>query len=61
MTGTSNEHDFTSDIEKALATCGGHLAIGPVGYSLHYGRGATLSGYDPDRLKTRCIEAVRSR
>ena len=33
----------------AMAIVGGHLFIGPHGYTLHYAKGATLSGYEIGR------------
>ena len=42
-------------ITQALAVPGGHLAIGRGGYSLHFKRGATTSGYDIEEMKARCI------
>ena len=42
-------------ITQALAVQGGHLAIGRGGFTLHFKRGATLSGYDSDDMKARCI------
>ncbi len=44
-------------ITQALAVQGGHLTIGRGGYTLHFKRGATLSGYDTDEMKDRCITA----
>lgn len=44
-------------IARALATEGGHLAIGRGGYALHYDRGCTLSGYDCESMKAACIAA----
>ncbi|MGB8842303.1 MAG: hypothetical protein WCC64_14680 [Aliidongia sp.] len=44
-------------IAQALATEGGHLAIGHGGFSLYFGRGAHLSGYDGDAVKAACIAA----
>ena len=50
------EGENTEDlIGRALRIEGGHLAIGRGGYLLHFGRGATLSGYDCDRMKAACI------
>lgn len=40
-------------ITQALAVQGGHLAVGRGGFSLHFKRGATLSGYDAEAVKTR--------
>ena len=42
-------------ITQALAVQGGHLAIGRGGFTLHFKRGTTLSGYDADEMKGRCI------
>jgi len=50
----SLHHDY---ITRALATDGGHLTIGRGGFSLHFGRGATLSGYDCETMKAACIAA----
>ncbi len=48
--------DCTDDlVGRALRTEGGHLSIGPAGFSLHYDRGCTLSGYDCERMKALCI------
>ncbi|SDR44597.1 hypothetical protein SAMN05519103_03238 [Rhizobiales bacterium GAS113] len=44
-------------IARALATDGGHLTIGRGGFSLHFARGATLSGYDCETIKAACIAA----
>ena len=44
-------------ITSALQTKGGHLSIGRGGLTLHFGRGARLSGYDCESLKTCCIAA----
>ena len=48
---------YDSYITQALATDGGHLAIGHGGFSLYFGRGAHLSGYDDDAIKAACIAA----
>ena len=50
-------HDDRGLIARALATVGGHLAIGRGGYTLHYDRGCRLSGYDVDPVKAACIAA----
>ena len=42
-------------VTQALAVQGGHLAIGRGGFTLHFKRGATLSGYDSDDMKGRCV------
>ena len=44
-------------ITSALQTKGGHLSIGRGGFTLHYGRGARLSGYDCESFKACCIAA----
>jgi hypothetical protein len=44
-------------IASALRTQGGHLTIGRGGFSLYFGRGAHLSGYDCEPIKARCIAA----
>jgi hypothetical protein len=50
------ERDSTEDlIGRALRTEGGHLSIGRHGFSLHFGRGCTLSGYDWESIKATCI------
>lgn len=48
--------DYSTYIEQALATEGGHLQIGRGGFSLHYGPG-WLSGYDCDTVKAEAIAA----
>jgi hypothetical protein len=47
--------DWQAYIERALRTEGGHLSIGRGGYTLHFDRGSTLSGYDCDAMKAACI------
>ena len=42
-------------IAEALRTAGGHLTIGRGGFSLLYRYGATLSGYDCETIKAKCI------
>ncbi len=49
--------DFDIYIAQALATEGGHLAIGRGGFSLYFDRGAHLSGYDCETVKAACIAA----
>lgn len=50
------EQDSTEDlIGRALRTEGGHLSIGRGGFSLHFGCGCTLSGYDWESIKATCI------
>ena len=45
-------------ITSALQTEGGHLSIGRGGFTLHFGGGARLSGYDCESFKTCCIAAA---
>lgn len=58
-----NQHDCTTTgeydayIARALATAGGHLAIGRGGFSLYFDRGAHLSGYDCETVKAACVAA----
>lgn len=49
--------DYDVYIVRALATEGGHLSIGRGGFSLYFGRGAHLSGYDCETVKAACIAA----
>ena len=49
--------DYGDYIASALRTDGGHLSIGRGGFTLYYARGAQLSGYDCDEVKTCCIAA----
>src|SRR5215470_5117809 len=49
--------DYGEYIVSALRTDGGHLSIGRGGFTLHYARGARLSGYDCDEVKACCIAA----
>ncbi len=44
-------------ITSALQTKGGHLSIGRGGFTLHFGHGARLSGYDCESFKACCIAA----
>ncbi len=44
-------------ITSALQTEGGHLSIGRGGFTLRFGRGASLSGYDCESFKANCIAA----
>jgi hypothetical protein len=49
--------EYDAYIARALATDGGHLSIGRGGFSLYFGRGAHLSGYDCETVKAACIAA----
>src|SRR5712672_74233 len=44
-------------VTSALRTEGGHLSIARGGFTLHFGRGARLSGYDCESFKACCIAA----
>ena len=44
-------------VTNALRTEGGHLSIARGGFTLHFGRGARLSGYDCESFKAGCIAA----
>jgi hypothetical protein len=48
--------DYAAYIARALATEGGHLAIGRGGFTLWFGPGATFSGYDIEPMKNACIK-----
>ncbi|MGE3874868.1 MAG: hypothetical protein AB7F74_18100 [Parvibaculaceae bacterium] len=50
---------YKPDIDAALSTPGGHLSIGRGGFTLHFGNGARLSGYDIEPIKAECIAAGR--
>lgn len=54
---TSTISRYVDYIEQALATQGGHLTIGRGGFSLHFGQGARLTGYDIETIKKECIAA----
>ena len=47
--------DDAERIKLTLAVEGGHLWIGRGGYTLHYAKGTTLSGYDVERMKADSI------
>ena len=49
--------EYDDYIASALRTEGGHLSIGRGGFTLHYARGARLSGYDCESIKACCIVA----
>jgi hypothetical protein len=52
-----NQGDYGDYIASALKTEGGHLSVGRGGFTLHFGNGSRLSGYDCDHIKACCIEA----
>lgn len=54
---SGGSHEHAEYIARALATEGGHLAIGRGGFTLYFGRGAQLHGYDCDTIKAECIAA----
>lgn len=47
-------HD-AARIRRALAIEGGHLYVGHNGYSLYFGDGCSLSGYDAEAIKAACL------
>src|SRR5271166_3739816 len=49
--------DYDAYIVRALAIEGGHLSIGRGGFSLYFGRGAHISGYECETIKVACIAA----
>ena len=49
-------HGYDPYIAKALATEGGHLAVGRGGATLFFGPGASLSSYDIEPIKNECIK-----
>lgn len=51
----AQHHD--DHIAQALTVPGGYLFIGHGGFSLHFARGATLSGYACEEIKSACIAA----
>lgn len=50
-------HGYGPYIARALATEGGHLAVGRGGATLYFGPGASLSSYDIELIKDACIRA----
>lgn len=55
--GPEVEERYGSHIRDALATEGGHLAVGRGGFTLYFARGACLSGHDCEIIKAACIAA----
>jgi hypothetical protein len=55
--GNPNLWDCGDYIARALQTEGGHLSLGRGGFTLYFGRGARLSGYDCEHIKACCIAA----
>jgi hypothetical protein len=53
----AGRNDYGAYIARALATEGGHLAVGRGGATLYFGRGASLSSYDIEPIKDTCIAA----
>jgi hypothetical protein len=51
------EERYGRYIREALTAIGGHLAIGRGGFTLHFARGAYLSGHDCETMKAACIAA----
>jgi len=57
MTHESISAHIAEVIADALATPGGHLSIGHGGFTLYFGAGATLTGYDVEPIKAACLSA----
>ena len=53
----TTKSDYATYIARALATEGGHLAIGRGGATLYFGHGASLSSHDIEPIKDACIAA----
>ena len=51
----AGEHDEV--IARALATEGGHLAIGRSGYTIWFARSSRQSGYDCETIKAAAVAA----
>jgi hypothetical protein len=49
--------DYATYITRALATEGGHLAVGRGGATLYFSPGVSLSSYDIEPIKDACIAA----
>lgn len=54
---SSTPSRYAEYIEQALATPDGYLTIGRGGFSLHFGQGARLNGYDTETIKEECVAA----
>ena len=50
-------HGYGPYIARALATEGGHLAVGRGGATLFFGPGASVSSCDIETIKEECIKA----
>src|SRR5262245_20888768 len=55
--GNASLRDYGDYITRALQAEGGHLSVGRGAFILYFGRGARLSGYDCEHIKTCCIAA----
>ena len=53
---TQVRREYDEYIARALATEGGHLAVGRGGATLYFGHG-WLSGCDEERIRAECIKA----
>ena len=54
----ARDDDYTASlIARATHVAGGHLMIGHNGFTLYFGKGQTLSGYDSDAMKAAAIAA----
>lgn len=55
---TARDDDYTASlIAQARHAAGGHLMIGHNGFTLYFGKGQSLSGYDSDAMKAEAIAA----
>jgi hypothetical protein len=50
-----HDDDTASRIARARRVAGGHLMIGHNGFTLYFGKGQSLSGYDCDAMKAAAI------
>lgn len=57
MSRTTLAPHHDQHIAEALTVSGGYLFLGRGGFSLHFARGATLSGYACDEIKSACVAA----
>jgi hypothetical protein len=48
---------YSRYVAEALATEGGHLAVGRGGATLFFGAGVSISSYDIEGIKEECIKA----
>ena len=55
--GNLSLQDYGDYISSALQTEGGHLSLGRGGFTLYFGRGSSLSGYDCEHIRACCVAA----